>query len=76
MSSAASSSTSSTSVTLKFDDSSYEIDLSKPDAAPLRAALASYVASQRESESAGRTREGASAAPPSNDEWVKEVGAR
>lgn len=56
------------------DGRSYEIDLTAPNAAALREALASYVASVRHQGTATVTDEGAVA--PSTDGWVKEVGAR
>jgi hypothetical protein len=76
MSPTASSPTSFGSVTVKLDDCSYEIDLSKPDAAPLRAALERYVASRGEAANAGVTGQSASASPPSTDEWVEAIAVR
>lgn len=72
---ASSTSLKSETAAVKFaeDDHSYEIDLSAPNAAALRDALATFVASTRDKAIAAHPE---LPEPPSTDGWVKEVSAR
>lgn len=64
-----------TTVEFGLDGSTYEIDLSPPEAAALRDSLATFVTSARRKSAARATANAADlTATPSTEGWVKEVG--